>query len=303
MTNPQVGHALDCARARALIDAFLLDELEPTDAARLAAHVKGCAACTAEIGGSTRVLGLLGALPTPRPTPDLDERILLAAFEDRRRRGAQRSWLSDLRTQVIRGAMRTTGTLIVTILTVALLGGAFVFAASQVVAQLPVFAPAPRATLPPVATATLPPASALPAAASGTPSATARPTSGGAATPTPEPSATPAPSPEPSATPEPAASPSPSGSPAPRLHLRSSRRPARPRNPRQRQRPHRSHHPRTSGARRRHPRRHRRNCGARSARLAVPGFRKAIKEPSAGSGQGKEQTGRSEPTGCDSRIT
>ncbi len=147
MTNPPGGHALDCARARDLIDAFLLDELEPADAARLAAHVKGCPACAAEIGGSTRVLGLLGTLSTPRPLPDLDERILVAAFEDRRRRHEHRSWLSDLRTQVIRGAMRTTGTLIVTIMTVALLGGAFVFAASQVVAQLPPFQPPARATL------------------------------------------------------------------------------------------------------------------------------------------------------------
>jgi hypothetical protein len=214
VTNPPVSHALDCARAGALIDAFLLDELEPANAARLAAHVKGCAACTAEIGGSTRVLGLLGALPTPRPTADLDERILLAALEDRRSRGAHRSWLWDLRTQVIRGAMRTTGTLIVTILTVALLGGAFVFAASQVVAQLPVFAPAPRVTLPPVATATLPAVSAAPTAAPRTTSPTAHPTPGATATPAPEPSATPAPSPEPSASPAPSTSPSPSVEPS-----------------------------------------------------------------------------------------
>ena len=109
------------------------------NAARLAVHVKGCAACTAEIGGSTRVLGLLGSLPMPRPTPDLDERILLAAFRDRARRHDHRSWLATLRTQVLRGAMRTTGTLIVTILSVALLGGAFVFAASQFVSSFPGF--------------------------------------------------------------------------------------------------------------------------------------------------------------------
>ena len=223
MTNPPVSHALDCPRAGALIDAFLLDELEPADAARLAAHVKGCAACTAEIGGSTRVLGLLGALPTPRPSAELDERILLAAFEDRRRRGAQRSWLSDLRSQVIRGAMRTTGTLIVTILTVALLGGAFVFAASQVVAQLPVFAPIARATLAPAATPSLPAASTAPTAAPGTASPSAHPSPGAPATPAPEPSATAVPSPEPSASPaaspspsvEPSASPSPSVEPSP----------------------------------------------------------------------------------------
>jgi len=180
----------------------------------LAAHVKGCPACAAEIGGSTRVLGLLGSLSTPRPMPDLDERILVAAFEDRRRRHDHRSWLSDLRTQVIRGAMRTTGTLIVTILTVALLGGAFVFAASQVVAQLPPFQPVPRATLPPVATPTLTPASAVPTAAPGSATATPRPSSGVSVTPSPEPTPVPTLSPEPSATPELSASPSPSEEPS-----------------------------------------------------------------------------------------
>ena len=109
VTNPHVGHALDCARARALIDAFLLDELGPADAARLAAHVKGCAACTAEIGSSTRVLGLLGSLTCRGPRRTSTSGSCVAALDDRARRRAHRSWLSDLRTQVIRGAMRTTG--------------------------------------------------------------------------------------------------------------------------------------------------------------------------------------------------
>jgi hypothetical protein len=216
VTNPHVGPALDCARARALIDSFLLDELGPADAARLSAHVKGCAACTVEIGSSTRVLGLIGSLPVPRPTPDLDERILLAALDDRTRRGAQHSWLSDLRTQVIRGAMRTTGTLIVTILSVALLGGAFVFAASQVVLQFPtVFTGQPRATIPPVST----PTTSVPAAQTAEPSTnpTSRPSPVVSASP--EPVTTPAPteSSAPSASPEPSASPSPSPTPEPSL--------------------------------------------------------------------------------------
>ncbi len=209
MTNPQVGHALDCTRARALIDAFLLDELGAADAARLAAHVKGCAACTAEIGSSTRVLGLLGSLPVPRPTADLDERILLAALGDRAGRGANRSWLSDLRSQVIRGAMRTTGTLIVTIMSVALLGGAFVFAASQFVTGLPVFTG--DASIAPVAT----PTSTVPAAQTAEPSTTATPRPSPVDSATPEPVNTPAPteSSEPSLSPEPSASPSPTPEP------------------------------------------------------------------------------------------
>jgi hypothetical protein len=215
VTNPHGDPALDCTRARDLIDAFLLDELEPSDAARLAAHVKGCPACAAEIGGSTRVLGLLGSLGTPRPMPDLDERILVAAFEDRRRRHEHRSWLYDLRTQVLRGAMRTTGTLIVTIVTVALLSVTFVVAASQFVGQLPPFQPVARATVAPVATPTLTPVSAVPTAPPGTASATPRPSSGVSATPQTEPTLVPTPTPEPSTTPEPSASPSPSEEPSP----------------------------------------------------------------------------------------
>jgi hypothetical protein len=209
VTNPHVGPPLDCARARTLIDAFLLDELGPADAARLAAHVKGCAACAAEIGGSTRVLGLLGSLPVPRPTIDLDERILLAALHDRSNRHAKRSWLSDLRSQVIRGAMRTTGTLIVTILSVALLGGAFVFAASQFVQQFPPFTP-PRATLPPVATPTL---TLVPAAQSAEPSEIATPRPSPVDSATPEPAVTQAPT----TTPEPTVSASPTPSPTPEV--------------------------------------------------------------------------------------
>jgi hypothetical protein len=221
VTNPHAGHALDCAHARELIDLFLLDDLLAADAARLATHVKGCPACAAEIGSSTRVLGLLGSLPTPRPTPDLDERILTAALDDRARRRDHHSWLSDLRTQVLRGAMRTTGTLIVTIMTVALLGGAFVFAASQVVSNFPVFV-GPRATIPPVAT----PTTSVPAAQTAEPStiSTPRPSSVVSATPEPvitpaptvvEPTASPEPSASPSATPEPSATPTPSAEPSP----------------------------------------------------------------------------------------
>jgi hypothetical protein len=220
VTNPHVGPALDCAHARELIDLFLLDDLIAADAARLAAHVKGCAACAAEIGGSTRVLGLLGTLPLPRPTHDLDERILLASLDDRARRRDRHSWLSDLRTQVIRGAMRTTGTLIVTIMTVALLGGAFVFAASQVVSNFPILS-GPRATLPPVAT----PTTSVPAAQTAEPSTISTPRPSSVVSATPEPVITPAPtaeptvsvepSPSPTPTPEPSATPTPSLEPSP----------------------------------------------------------------------------------------
>ncbi|MBI2763887.1 MAG: zf-HC2 domain-containing protein [Chloroflexi bacterium] len=213
MTNPPAGPPLDCAHARALIDAFLVDELDPVDAARLSAHVKGCAACTVEIGGSTLVMTLLGSLPTPSSTPRLDERILLAALDDRTRRHAHRSWLSDLRTQVIRGTMRTTATLMATIVSVALLGAVIVLAASQIVPQLGVFT-GQRATIAPVAT----PTPSVPAVQSAEPSTTAKPRPSPVISATPVPVIVPAPtdsaaptmSPEPSPLPTPSIEPSPS---------------------------------------------------------------------------------------------
>jgi hypothetical protein len=64
-------------------------------------------------------------------TPDFDERILAAAFADRDRRHMKRTWVADLRIQLLRGTARTTGTLIATVLAVALLGATFVFAAGN----------------------------------------------------------------------------------------------------------------------------------------------------------------------------
>ena len=152
MSNPPVGREpLEHAHARRLIDAFLVDDLDRSDAARLAAHVKDCPACAAELGGTTRLLTLLGTLPTPPPTPDLDQRILSAALRDRERRHDHRFWLMGLPTQIFRGAVRTTGTLAVTIVAVAVLGGTLVLAAGFVsqVAWAP-----PRVTLVPDMTPT-----------------------------------------------------------------------------------------------------------------------------------------------------
>jgi anti-sigma factor RsiW len=153
--SPSVRAPLDHAAARRLVEAFLVDDLPGQDAARLAAHVKGCPACATEIGGTTRLLALLGSLPTPLPAPDLDERIYAAVIADRARRHDHRSWLGNLRIQVLRGAVRTTGTFMVAILTVAFLGGAFVLASAYFTQPAPV-GPA-HATVGPDMTPTLAP--------------------------------------------------------------------------------------------------------------------------------------------------
>ncbi len=228
MSHPPVGREpLEHAQARRLIDAFLVDDLAGPDAARLAAHVKGCPACAAELGGTTRLLALLGSLPTPPPAPDLDERILTAALRDRDRRHEHHSWLAGLWLQIARGAVRTTGTLVVTIVTVALLGGAFVLAAGYITQVA--LAPAPRATVPPDMTptlaptlvsptvpATLPPAiTAAPTPApTATPEVTAEPTASPTETPTPTPEVTAEPTSTPTETPTPTFTPAPTPSPS-----------------------------------------------------------------------------------------
>ena len=238
--TPSAREPLDHAAARQLIDAFLVDDLLAADAARLAVHVKGCPACAAEIGGTTRLLALLGSLPTPPPAPDLDERIYAAAIADRARRHDHRSWLENLQTQVFRGAIRTTGTLMVAVVTVALLGGAAVLGAALLTQPAP--APSSRATVVVDMTPTPAPTKVQPTLSAATPTqgtppavvATPAPTVKGntgeyhtpAPTPTPsaspaasaepsigEPSATPAPSPSASAEPSPSPTPSPSPSP------------------------------------------------------------------------------------------
>ena len=236
---------LDHADARRLIDAFLVDDLLAQEAARLAAHVKECPACAAEIGGTTRLLALLGSLPTPPPAPDLDERIYAAAVADRARRHDHRSWLANLKTQVFRGAIRTTSTLMVAVVTAALLGGAAVLAAAYFTQSAPPHVtvapdmtptPAPtmiRSTAPaetppavvatpaptakPVATPAPTPVPTASPAATATPTATPAPSPSATAepSPTPTPSPTPSPTEKPRRTPPPSASPSPTPTPTP----------------------------------------------------------------------------------------
>jgi anti-sigma factor RsiW len=196
---------MSCEHARLLIDRFILDELGEPERKGLAEHLRGCAACTAELGGASRLVGLLATLPDVAPSDAFDARVLAAAIADRERRHDHRGWLSSLPTQLWRGTVRTTGTLVLTIVVVALVGSAFVFAASTVFRGLPQFVGlAPRATMPTVATPTIAP----------TPLHVVMPV----ATPSPEPTrakaaATASPAPTPTTRPSPSASPSPTPSP------------------------------------------------------------------------------------------
>ncbi|MBI2763982.1 MAG: hypothetical protein HYX54_09610 [Chloroflexi bacterium] len=237
---------LDCAGARPLIDAYLLDGLAHGGRRLLAGHLRDCTACSAELGSISRLLGLLATLPQPSPVSDLDERIILAAIAARHRRHDHRSWLSDLSTQIVRGAVRTTGTLFVTIATVALLGGVIVLAATGFIVQTvqaPPFSgtvqpdvtptPVPTAgstaapTAPPeavspepsvvIVTPVVTPAPMIAPTPLETPVVTPEPTPVPVATaePTPQPTPTPTPTEKPRRTPPPPASPSPSSSVAP----------------------------------------------------------------------------------------
>ena len=211
VSHPPVGREpLEHAQARRLLDAYLVDDLAAPDAARLAAHVETCPTCAAEIGGAARLLALLGSLPTPEPSPDLDERILLAAIRDRERRHEHRSWLATLRTQIFRGAVRTTGTLVVAIVTVAFLGAAFVLAAGLITELA--FTPVERGSVGPDMTPTPAPTlsqTAAPATTSPAVIVEATPE------PTPAPVRTPAITPAPTAEPTPVATPAPTATPEP----------------------------------------------------------------------------------------
>lgn len=216
-TDP--GRPLDCASAQRLIEAFLLDELAAGSGAALRAHLAGCVACTTELGGASRLIQLLADLPAPMPAPDLEERIILAAIADRQRRRERRSWLNDLPALVLRGAMRTTGTLVATVVSVALLGAAFVFAAGSLLTQTPQLGSA-GATVAPEVTPTFSPTPALTVAPTVAPQATPAPTAVSitpAPTPAPVPTATPAPTPAPTpvVTPAPTAAPTASAEPTP----------------------------------------------------------------------------------------
>lgn len=223
---------LDCAAARRLIDLYLVDELDERDAMVLADHVRECPACSVELGGATRLIGLLGSLPAPTASPDLDERIVMAAIADRRQRTQHGvPWWAGLPAQIARGTMRTTGTLVATMVVVALMGGAFAFAAAGFIAQTATDL-AGRGTVAPVTTPTLAPTSntaaptatpdegssqpaALPVSPEPTQAPTDKPTVDPTAIAEPTPEPTPEPTAEPTATPEPsiAATPEPTQAP------------------------------------------------------------------------------------------
>jgi hypothetical protein len=230
--HPVNQSRLDCAAARRLIDLYLVDELDERDAMVLADHVRECPACSVELGGATRLIGLLGSLPAPTASPDLDERIVMAAIADRRQRTQHVApWWAGLPAQIARGTMRTTGTLVATMVVVALMGGAFAFAAAGFIAQTATDL-AGRGTVAPVTTPTLAPTSnpaaptatpdegsSQPAALTVSPEPTEAPTDKPTVDPTanqePAPEPTPEPTIEATATPEPSIAATPEPTPAP----------------------------------------------------------------------------------------
>jgi hypothetical protein len=221
---------ISCARARALIDAFIVDELLPGDRRALSDHLRGCAACSAELGGAGRLMEVLGALPDVEPTADFDTRVIAAAIADREKRHAGRVPLAVLLRQAMHGAVRTTGTLVITILTVVVLGGALVVGATSLFGGIPLvvhigggdtIAPeptptlAPATVLPSIPSTEVPTQAPTPVVTPSEPPVTERPTSPPTAGPTPLPTTapTPAPTPVPTAAPTPAPTPVPTPAP------------------------------------------------------------------------------------------
>jgi len=70
-----------CVDARAEMTAYLAEEVDPEVRARLDFHLAGCASCRAELEAFQETWRTLGALPAPRPAPDLEARVLARATE------------------------------------------------------------------------------------------------------------------------------------------------------------------------------------------------------------------------------
>ena len=67
----------------ALLQEWLDGELAPTEAARVEAHVEGCAACAADVEAFRLVFADLSALPLLEPSPELHTRIMDAVLPAR----------------------------------------------------------------------------------------------------------------------------------------------------------------------------------------------------------------------------
>ncbi len=67
---------MQCVDARAEMAAYLAEEIGPEVRVQLDAHLAGCASCRAELEAFRETWWALGALPAPRPAPDLEARVL-----------------------------------------------------------------------------------------------------------------------------------------------------------------------------------------------------------------------------------
>lgn len=67
---------MQCVDARAEMAAYLAEEVAPEVRVQLDAHLAGCASCRAELEAFRETWWAVGALPVPRPTPDLEARVL-----------------------------------------------------------------------------------------------------------------------------------------------------------------------------------------------------------------------------------
>ncbi len=67
---------MHCVDTRAEMTAYLAEEVGTEVRVQLDAHLAGCPSCRAELEAFRETWWALGALPVPRPTPDLEARVL-----------------------------------------------------------------------------------------------------------------------------------------------------------------------------------------------------------------------------------
>ncbi len=91
---------MDCDRVQDLLSEYLEDELTGDDRAAVAAHLDGCARCSAEAAGLSQTIALLSTLPREKAPPELLARVMQDVARETPERRGLRGLLSPARVRI-----------------------------------------------------------------------------------------------------------------------------------------------------------------------------------------------------------
>jgi anti-sigma factor RsiW len=72
---------INCDRVMELLGDYSMQKLPEPERSRIADHLMQCAACADEAEGYFEVVCLVRSLPTPRPPPDVEQRLRKSVAE------------------------------------------------------------------------------------------------------------------------------------------------------------------------------------------------------------------------------